>query len=47
MKAPQAGHDVYLTIDINLQKSIYHAIEDEVTNIFMQYFTPESNKNNL
>ena len=30
-EAPQAGHDVYLTIDINLQKSIYHAIEDEVT----------------
>lgn len=43
-EAPQAGHDVYLTIDINLQKSIYHAIEDEVTNIFMQYFTPGSNK---
>ena len=43
-EAPQAGHDVYLTIDINLQKAIYHAIEDEVTNIFMQYFTPGSNK---
>ena len=41
---PQAGHDVYLTIDINLQKSIYHAIEDEITSIFMQYFTPGNNK---
>ena len=38
------GNDIVLTIDINLQKSIYHAIEDEVTNIFMQYFTPGSNK---
>ena len=26
-EAPQAGHDVYLTIDINLQKAIYHAIK--------------------
>lgn len=43
-EAPQAGNDVYLTIDINLQKSIYHAIEDEVTNVFMQYFTPGSTK---
>ena len=41
---PQAGHDVYLTIDINLQKSIYNAIEDEITDIFMKYFTPGSNK---
>ena len=24
------GHDVYLTIDINLQKKIYNALEDEI-----------------
>lgn len=26
---PKAGNDVYLTIDIELQKKIYNAIEDE------------------
>lgn len=42
--SPQAGHDVYLTIDINLQKDIYNAIEDEITNIFMTYFTSGTDK---
>lgn len=41
---PQAGHDVYLTIDINLQKQIYNAIEDEITNIFLTYYTSGGTK---
>ncbi|MGN0321001.1 MAG: penicillin-binding protein, partial [Lachnospira sp.] len=43
-EAPEAGHDVYLTIDINLQKAIYNAIEDELTNIFLTYYTSGNNK---
>lgn len=43
-EAPEAGHDVYLTIDINLQKAIYNAIEDEITNIFLTYYTSGNNK---
>ena len=34
-----AGNDVYLTIDINLQKSIYEAIEDEIVGILLSYIT--------
>ena len=30
-----AGNDVYLTIDLELQKKIYNAIEDEITNIIL------------
>ncbi len=41
---PQAGHDVYLTIDINLQKQIYNAIEEEITKIFLTYYTSGGTK---
>lgn len=39
-----AGNDVYLTIDINLQKAIYNAIEDELVDIILQYLTSGDNK---
>lgn len=32
-----AGNDVYLTIDINLQKKIYNAIEDKIIQILLTY----------
>ncbi len=34
-----AGNDVYLTIDINLQKEIYEAIEDQLVTILLNYIT--------
>lgn len=39
-----AGNDIYLTIDINLQKAIYNAIEDELVDILLQYITSSDNK---
>lgn len=30
-----AGHDIYLTIDVNLQKKIYEAIEDQLVQILL------------
>lgn len=36
---PKAGNDVYLTIDANLQKDIYNAIEDELIQILKTYIT--------
>ena len=30
-----AGHDIYLTIDVNLQKKIYDAIEDQLVQILL------------
>lgn len=32
-----AGNDVYLTIDINLQKKIYNALEDKIIQILLTY----------
>lgn len=40
----QAGNDVYLTIDINWQKAIYEAIENELVSILRQYMTSGDNK---
>ena len=37
----KAGNDVYLTIDVNLQKKIYNAIEDEIVQLLLKYFVPE------
>jgi penicillin-binding protein 2 len=34
-----AGNDVYLTIDINLQKEIYEEIEDQIVAILLDYIT--------
>lgn len=39
-----AGNDVYLTIDINLQKYVYEAIEDEIVNILLTYITSGDTK---
>lgn len=39
-----AGHDVYLTIDANLQKQIYNAIEDEIVSILLTYITNGGSK---
>lgn len=39
-----AGNDIYLTIDINLQKAIYNAIEDELVDILLQNITSSDNK---
>ena len=36
---PKAGNDVYLSIDSNLQKDIYNAIEDELIKILTTYIT--------
>lgn len=32
-----AGNDIYLTIDINLQKKIYNALEDKIIQILLTY----------
>lgn len=37
---PKAGNDVYLTIDINLQKKIYNEIEDEIVKLLLEHFRP-------
>lgn len=39
-----AGNDVYLTIDINLQKDIYEAIEDQLVSILLTYITSGDEK---
>ncbi|MGN0327788.1 MAG: penicillin-binding transpeptidase domain-containing protein [Lachnospira sp.] len=36
---PSAGNDVYLTIDIKLQKAIYNALEDKIVEIILTYLT--------
>lgn len=36
---PETGNDVYLTIDINLQKKVYNAIEDKLVEILTSYIT--------
>lgn len=36
---PQTGHDVYLTIDSQLQKDVYNAIEDELVEILLSKIT--------
>mgnify|MGYP005882428407 FL=1 len=36
---PETGNDVYLTIDINLQKNLYNAIEDRLVQILLTYMT--------
>lgn len=41
---PQAGNDVYLTIDINLQKKLYNAIEDRLVQILLTYMTSGDTK---
>ncbi len=39
-----AGNDVYLTIDINIQKKIYEAIEDRLVQIILSYMTSGDTK---
>ena len=39
-----AGNDIYLTIDIELQKNIYNAIEDKLVGILLQNMTAGDNK---
>lgn len=36
---PSPGHDVYLTIDINLQKKVYQEIEDKIVEILLSKIT--------
>lgn len=38
------GNDVYLTIDINLQKELYHQIEDELVDIILANLTASDSK---
>lgn len=42
--APVTGDDVYLTIDINLQKQIYHAIEEELAKILVSKIVNSTEK---
>lgn len=37
---PVTGNDVYLTIDINLQKKVYTEIEDKLVKILLTYIIP-------
>ena len=39
-----AGHDVYLTIDVNLQKQIYTAIEDKLVEILLSNIVSNDTK---
>lgn len=41
---PETGNDVYLTIDINLQKNLYNAIEDRLVQILITYMTSGDTK---
>lgn len=41
---PETGNDVYLTIDINLQKNLYDAIEDRLVQILLTYMTSGDTK---
>lgn len=43
-KAPVTGDDVYLTIDIKLQKQIYHAIEQELSKILVSKIVNSTEK---
>ncbi|MBU5470830.1 penicillin-binding protein [Falcatimonas sp. MSJ-15] len=36
---PEAGNDVYLSIDVNLQSKIYHALEQELADILVSNIT--------
>lgn len=38
--SPQTGKDVYLTIDAQLQKDVYNAIEDELVSILLSKIVP-------
>ena len=38
-----AGNDIYLTLDLNLQKYCYDTLEDEITSIILSYLTPAYN----
>jgi penicillin-binding protein 2 len=40
---PVAGNDVYLTIDSELQKSIYHILEKKLAGILLQKIVPDMN----
>ncbi len=40
----KAGNDVYLTIDVNLQKKIYKAIEDQVVALLLENFRPSDSE---
>lgn len=42
--APITGDDVYLTIDMNLQKQIYHAIEEELSKILVSKIVDSTEK---
>ena len=42
-KPATAGNDVYLTLDLNLQKYCYDTLEDEITSIILTYLTPAYN----
>lgn len=41
---PETGNDVYLTIDINLQKNLYNAIEDRLVQLLLTYMTSGDTK---
>lgn len=41
---PVAGNDIYLTIDIELQKKLYYALEDKLTEILVKNLTEKSEK---
>lgn len=41
---PVTGNDVYLTIDIDLQKKIYHAIEEELASILVSKIVNSNEK---
>lgn len=40
---PMAGNDIYLTIDSNLQKSIYHILEKRIAGILISKLQPDMN----
>ena len=42
-KPATAGNDIYLTLDLNLQKYCYDTLEDEITSIILSYLTPVYN----
>ncbi len=42
---PVAGHDIYLTLDTNLQKGIYHLIERQLAGILVNKLVPEDEPN--
>lgn len=42
---PVAGHDIYLTLDSDLQKGIYHIIERQLAGILVNKLVPEDDPN--